>query len=163
MPGKLPIPPIPGLWQIPTPRSLFNAATPQDPYPLSPNSWQKRPDNTSKGNGFFGPLIRPDGTSVMSEFSIADSDHPLLQDPTGGQGQDGRYKSYPTLVPTLNRQELEYLLSAPPNSPIPQSIKDKAEAHALARIHMGKSVYADPGEADMNIYPHIKRAGQSPY
>src|SRR5689334_1811887 len=68
-----------------------------------------RPDGTTKGRGFFGPLSRPDG-SVSSEISI-------------GVNIDGRELDIPTLVPTLTESERTWLLTNDISNPhaIPQT------------------------------------------
>lgn len=111
--------------------------------------WGKRPDGSTKGNGFLGALLRPDG-GVMSEFSVADSEH--LKD------AHGNYLDYPTLVPTLTDQEIRFLLTMKEGMRIPDSIYRKAEAHALDRVSKGLPVFAQPGEENETLYPAIARA-----
>jgi hypothetical protein len=93
-----------------------------------------RPDGTTKGNGFLGPLQRPDGR-VSSEISI-------------GVNVDGREMDIPTLVPTLTPQERQWLLTNDNSDPraIPQPIVDKAVAHARKRLASGLSPFADGGQ-----------------
>lgn len=93
-----------------------------------------RPDGTSKGNGFLGPQKLANG-KIASEYSIADSEQ--LKD------EKGNYLDYPTLIPGLTPDELKQTLDAANRgvSP-PQSVKDKAEAHALERKRQGKSLFA---------------------
>lgn len=110
--------------------------------PTDKSNWDLRPDGTKKGNGFLGVLKRPDG-KVMSEYSIADSEK--IKD------AKGNYLDYPTLVPGLSQDEINTLLKSNPGDVISQSIKDKAEAHALERIRQGKSVFADNNESTNNI------------
>lgn len=86
----------------------------------------------------------------MSEYSIADSEK--LKD------AKGNYLDYPSLVPTLTASEVQTLLKSNPGDPIPQSIKDKAEAWALARAKAGKPLFAAPGEQQTTLYPQFQRA-----
>lgn len=88
-----------------------------------------RPDLTKKGMGYMGALKRPDG-GVSTELSI---------------GVDfGRGETLiPTLVPTLAPDEVVYLLSKPPEDPIPRQILDKAVSHAKQRLSQGLSPFAD--------------------
>src|SRR6266571_1165172 len=129
----------------PTASGLFHPEMPSNPYPITPQQWDRRPDGTQKGNGFLGVFVRPDN-SVMSEFSIADSENPKLKTATGD------YMDYPTFVPTLTKKEIETLLSRKASDVIPESIKAKAEAHALKRLKAGKSVFAEPGEENTSLY-----------
>jgi hypothetical protein len=92
----------------------------------------KRPDGTNKGKGYFGELKRPDG-DISTELSVT-------------VNLDGKDMDIPTIVPTLNKQEIDTLLSLKPDQKIPQSIIDKAKAHAKKRLAAGKSPFAGPGE-----------------
>ncbi len=89
----------------------------------------KRADGTQKGPGFFGELQDPDGR-VSTEISV-------------GVKIDGKETQIPLLVPGLTRKEIDYLLAG--GSPTP-AIVNKAAEHALARIHAGKSPFAQQGE-----------------
>jgi hypothetical protein len=97
----------------------------------------KRPDGSSKGDGFFGKLNRPDG-SVSTEISI-------------GVGMNGKEVNIPLIVPTLNKKELNYLLSTDVKAKdffnkMPPSIMEKAYEHANTRIKSGISPFARPNE-----------------
>ncbi len=111
--------------------------------------WDTRPDGTRKGLGFLGALVRPDG-GVMSEFSLADSEH--LKD------AQGQYMDYPSLVPTLTPAEIRFLLNAKEGTKIPDSIYEKAEAFALQRQQAGLPLFAEPSEAQEWLYPEFRRA-----
>ena len=105
----------------------------------------KRVDGTNKGKGFLGLLRRPDGR-VSGEITI-------------GVMHEGKHILIPLLVPTLNQQEIDYLLSSPLDSKLCQSeigkkIKQKAIAHAKMRIRNGKSPFAQ--ESDI-LAPPEKR------
>lgn len=96
-----------------------------------------RTDATMKGKGFFGLLPRPDG-GVSSELSTTVD---------FGQGET----LIPTLVPTLNRDEVNYLLNNPPQSPIPRPIIEKAVSFAKQRISQGLSPFAGNEEIPYGI------------
>lgn len=96
-----------------------------------------RPDGAPKGKGFFGELKRPSG-GVSTEISI-------------GVGIRGKETTIPLIVPTLSRDELNYLLKVDPKSKtfydkMPKSIIEKAVDHASMRMEAGKSPFADPDE-----------------
>jgi hypothetical protein len=105
----------------------------------SPNDKDLREDGSKKGLGYLGPLLRPDG-GVSSELSIGMD---------FGKGE----MQIPTMVPTLARNEVYYLLNTPedklkeadPN--LFKSIIDKAAQHAKDRIKSGKDVWAEEGES----------------
>jgi hypothetical protein len=109
-----------------------------------------RVDGSQKGDGFLGLLKRPDG-GVMSEFSIADSEQ--LKD------AQGHYRDYPSLVPTLTKDEITSLLTLKPGDAVPQGIKDKAEAFALEREKAGLPLFAGAGEQRLDLFPEIARGG----
>ncbi len=107
------------------------------PVPAPPETYGLRPDKTKKGTGFLGELKRPDGR-VSTELSI-------------GVTFDGKETLIPTLVPTLDKDEIDYLLKSPTNSeifktPIGQRIMKKAIEHARSRITTGMSPFAQEGE-----------------
>ncbi len=96
-----------------------------------------RADGTKKGTGFFGEIKRPDG-SVMTEISI-------------GVGLNGKETQIPLIVPTLTKREMDYLLNSDTESKtfmdkMPPSIIDKAVDHAVSRMKLGKSAFADDTE-----------------
>ena len=108
-----------------------------------PTQWQPNPqdvraDGSQKGTGWLGVLKRPDGR-ISSEISI-------------GVNLDGKETEIPTIVPTLNKEELDYLLATDPknpellNTPLGQSIKEKAIAHAQEQMKQGKSPFNNNGE-----------------
>lgn len=105
----------------------------------NPNPKDFRPDGARKGLGFLGPLKRPDG-GVSSEISI-------------GVGLGGKEINIPTMVPTLAKHEIDYLLSTPEDKIMEvdkemfNSIKQKAVDYAKMRLKSGKSVFAEEGES----------------
>lgn len=90
-----------------------------------PTDYGLRPDNTPKGQGFLGPLQRPDG-KVSTELTV-------------GVGLDGKETNIPLLVPTLGQDEIEHLLGG--GEPT-QDMIGKAVQHAKGRISRGLSPYA---------------------
>ena len=101
-----------------------------------------RADGTKKGSGFFGEIKRPDG-NVMTEISI-------------GVGLNGKETQVPLIVPTLTKQEMDYLLKTDPQSKtfmsrMPPAIIDKAVDHAVTRIKQGRSPFADPNDKPMEL------------
>jgi hypothetical protein len=101
---------------------------------LDRSQWGLRQDGTPKGLGWLGPLRRPDG-GVSSEITM-------------GVTINGREVDVPTLVPTLNRDEVDYLLSMPQDrgwerTPLVDSIQRKAVEHATGRLNMGLSPFKD--------------------
>jgi len=82
-----------------------------------------------KGLGYFGKLPYHDGRE-STELSIGVD---------WGEGET----EIPSLVPTLNQKEIDYLLAG--NDPTPE-IEDKAVAHARQRISAGKDPFAQLGE-----------------
>lgn len=111
------------------------------------NAKNVRPDGTIKGRGFFGGLKRidnPDNTS--SEISIGVD---------FGKGE----KLIPTMVPNLNKKELEYLLSTPEekldsNPELFSQIRKKAVRHAMYRESKGLPYFAKEGEQQK--FPNLK-------
>jgi phospholipid N-methyltransferase len=96
-----------------------------------------RPGGTPKGKGFLGILRRPGG-GVSTEISV-------------GVNIDGQEVQIPSLVPTLDPTEKDYLLSTPASpemwkTPMGQQIMVKAIDHAKKRMAVGKSPFAQEGE-----------------
>lgn len=82
-----------------------------------------------KGKGFFGSLPTKQGdvaTEMSSEFEYK-----------------GKKVEHPLIVPTLNKAELDHLLSGKQPT---EAIYSKAQAFAKKRIDEGKSVFAEPTE-----------------
>jgi len=94
------------------------------PESVEKNKDTLRLDGTSKGPGFLGTLKRPDG-KVSTEISI-------------GVNFDGKEVLIPALVPTLNQNEIKWLLKG--NDPTPRIIH-KATQHAIQRMKEGKSPF----------------------
>jgi len=107
------------------------------------DGYSNRPDGTKKGNGWLGPIKRPDG-SVSTEISV-------------GVDVNGKYMDIPTMVPGLTKEELDYLINTPvddPNylrGPLSDKIIDKAVAHAEKMIAQGKSPFAENPAEDTGL------------
>jgi hypothetical protein len=113
---------------------------PQAPRPLARGQYNeadfgKRPDGTAKGTGFLGVLHRPDG-NVSTEISV-------------GVPVNGKEMDIPTMVPGLSQQEVNWLLTTPVDrvaKELPDSIRQKAIAHARQRIARGLSPFKQDNE-----------------
>jgi len=105
--------------------SAGNASAPDDefPKPITPDSL--RVDGTMKGPGFLGKLANVNGKE-STELSM-------------GVKINGKETLIPALVPTLSKDEINWLLEN--NMPTPE-IEAKAAAHAQKRIAEGKPVFA---------------------
>ncbi len=116
-----------------------------------PDDWF-REDGSLKGVGFLGPLQMPNG-GVASEFSIADSR--ALRDAKGG------WLDYPSIVPTLTKEEVQAVLRAASDptkkTKIPDAVYKKAEAFALQRRAQGLPLFARPDEARLDLHPELSR------
>ena len=95
-----------------------------------------RPDGTQKGTGFLGELALKGG-GVATEYSI--------QSEAVKQGKN--MVDFPTLVPTLTKDEVDLMLNdiIPNDKAPPESIIQKAIAHANERIGKGLSPFATQG------------------
>jgi hypothetical protein len=93
-------------------------------------SYGTRPDDSSKGPGFFGEIARDDPEMFSSELSAAVT-------------IDGKSQLIPMLVPTLTAEEIAHLVDG--GQPTIDIIK-KARDHAFERLDAGKSPFADFGE-----------------
>jgi hypothetical protein len=91
--------------------------------------YNQRFDGTQKGQGYLGPLTNSQG-QTMTEYSI-------------GVNIDGRDMEIPTIVPTLDENEIQYLLNMRDDMPLPPSIQRKAIDHAIERQRQGLSPFAD--------------------
>jgi hypothetical protein len=105
------------------------------------NANNLRPDNTVKGTGFLGAIPRLDNPKdVSTELSIGID---------WGSGE----KLIPTMIPTLDDNELKYLLSTPAdklnsvNPDLNKSITRKAVEFAKERESKGLSFFAQPDES----------------
>jgi len=83
----------------------------------------------AKGKGYFGALPTTDGR-VSTEIS-------------SGFEYKGKNVEHPLIVPTLNKAELDHLLSGKEPT---EAIYSKAQAFAKKRIDAGKNPFAEPTE-----------------
>ena len=118
---------------------VTKAAMPPVKAEESPESFGKRADGSPKGLGYFGSLKRPDG-GVSTELSV-------------GVEINGKETEIPSLVPTLSRKEIDYLLTG--GEPTPQ-IVDKAQRFAETRLQQGKPVWATKEEESKTKIPGVK-------
>ena len=80
-----------------------------------------------KGQGYLGPLQRPDGqisTELSFDFDV-----------------EGKKIYAPLLVPTLDQAEIDYLLSGGKATP---GIYKKAQDFAIERLRAGQDPFAGP-------------------
>lgn len=92
-----------------------------------------RIDGTKKSmQGFLGPIKNSRG-QIMTELSI-------------GVEMDGKEIEIPTLVPTLNDQDIQVLQNLSDDAPIPESIIKKSVAHAQERMKENKDPFYQDGE-----------------
>jgi len=96
------------------------------------SQWDKRADGSEKGDGWLGVMRRPDG-KVSSELSI-------------GVEINGKEVEIPSMVPTLTKDEIDWLLNHPPSARMPASIVQKAADFARQRMAQGKSPFRQRGE-----------------
>jgi len=108
-----------------------------DKYEESDYGYGNRPDKTKKGLGYFGELERPDGTGVMTEYSI-------------GVPINGEEMDVPTLIPTLTPDEIRLILHLQEGEDMPRSIVHKAIDHAHQRLSEGKPIFA----TEEDLYAH---------
>lgn len=99
-----------------------------------------RADGTQKGPGFMGEIKTPDG-GVSTEISI-------------GVELDGKETEIPTLVPTLTKDEITYLVGG--GTPTDAIVK-KAVDHAKKRIEKGLSPFKS--ELEENLKPFSPSPG----
>lgn len=101
------------------------------PYPIIglpiklKKDYGKRPDGSKKNIGFLGEIKLPDG-SVATEYSTQ----------SGAVKVDGKQIDFPTLVPTLSKDEILLMQNdiIPNKKPIPEAIMQKAIQHAKLRL-----------------------------
>lgn len=100
-------------------------------YPSSPKqnkNYDYRADGSRKGSGWLGEHKMTDGSNrVMTEYSIGID---------FGEGE----MEIPTVVPTLSKNELAYLLDG---GDVTDAIIKKAVAHARKRVKANKSPFAN--------------------
>ncbi len=120
--------------------------------PVTPSynreDWPLRVDGTKKGLGFFGVLPMTDGSGgVATEYTV-------------GVNLDGKEMVIPSMVPTLNKEELDYILGGGKvidKSQMGNTIIQKAVDHAKSRMKQGKSpfIHEDEPPAPMSNLPDL--------
>ena len=101
------------------------------PLKLSKN-YGSRPDGSAKSKGFLGELKLPDG-NVATEYSTQ----------SGAIKVDGKQIDFPTLVPSLSKDEVALMQNEiiPNKKPIPEGIMQKAIEHAKMRLSKNLSPF----------------------
>lgn len=112
-----------------------------------PPKYGLRPDNTPKGEGYFGALPGRLPGQLSSELSV-------------GVGLNGKEQYMPSIVPGLSPDELDYLLAGGKPGMEP-GLMDKIVGHAKARIGQGQSPYAREGEQQPYTYQPTQPKEQS--
>lgn len=102
----------------------------------SPRPDEIREDQTLKAQGYFGPVRHASGAS-STELSIG------YGEPTSRAYTHKSDRLYPSMVPTLTRDELDAVVGG---GEWPESVYDKAQAYGEQRLAQGKSPFAKPGE-----------------
>jgi hypothetical protein len=125
----------------------------------SPNIADVREDGTLKGYGFLGLLERKDNPiAFSSEISVGISPKEVGYDPEKHKGyklldsENGQYLSVPLMVPTLNKKEINYLLTTPEDqlddsNPMMKLIRSKAVEFAKGRMEEGRPLFAEENES----------------
>ena len=120
--------------------------------PPAVEAWNLRPDSTVKGPGYFGTLKTPSGKDA-TELSI-------------GVEFDGRETQIPSLVPTLTKEERDWMLAG--NEPT-DAIVDKAVEHAKKRWAAGVDAFATESDtptrsktASPSVLEKAEAAGAQP-
>lgn len=96
-----------------------------------------REDGTMKGQGYFGQVQHSSGRGA-TELGIEEG--PPASFPYTPRG----YMNYPSMVPTLSREEVSTMMSG--NEGWPESIYQKARSYAKERLAQGRSPFAQTGE-----------------
>ena len=103
-----------------------------------------RPNGTKKSNtGYLGQVKRDDG-SVMTEYSTnVDDINAAFGDSKFSHIDERGIKvvGFPTLVPTLTKEEVETLRTLPEGERIPREIIIKAADHAAMKLNKGESPF----------------------
>lgn len=92
---------------------------------------------TYKGTGWLGELKTADG-GVATEYTSQSEAVKV----------NGKRIDFPTLVPTLTKDEVELMVNdiIPNKKPVPDEIMQKAVDHARMRLANGQSVFANDGK-----------------
>jgi hypothetical protein len=119
----------------------------------------RREDGSIKNSGFLGEYAnrgaKKDYGKTSSEVSIGVEPERLGKNAPKPDAEG--YVDVPTMIPALNRNELDYLLDTPidslnKNNPsLFGHIADKSAAYAKARLDQGKSQWASPNESPLAL------------
>jgi hypothetical protein len=101
-----------------------------------PSPDEIREDETVKQQGYFGPVQHSSG-KMSTELSIG------YGEPTSRAYTHKTDRLYPSMVPTLTREELDAVVGG---GEWPDAVYDKARAYGEQRLRHGKSPFAQPGE-----------------
>ena len=115
----------------------------RDPSVVSSPQFGLRNDGkTYKGTGWLGELKLPNG-GVATEYTMQSD---AVKD------ADGKRIDFPTLVPTLTKDEVDTMVNdiIPNNKPVPDEIAQKAVDFARMRLANGMNVFANDGKAPAN-------------
>ena len=104
------------------------------------SNYGKRKDGTNKNSGYFGEIKTKDG-KVITELSIGVN---------FGKGES----EIPLVVPTLSREEIDYLANGGRAS---STIINKAIEHAQERMKFKKSFFWNEGEDIYQLPDYIKK------
>jgi hypothetical protein len=109
-----------------------------------------------KGWGFLGPLTNASG-QTMTEWSRTGSLYPVLNS-VGEIVKDGPWVDYPLIVPTLNKEQIQWILSVgyQPGE-TREDIEIVAADHARMRIREGLSPFASKGEEDLDAHRGLRK------
>jgi hypothetical protein len=115
----------------------------------------RREDGSVKGTGFLGEYAnrgaQKDYGKTSTEISTGVEPERLGKNAPKPNAEG--YVDVPTMIPTLNRNELEYLLNTPldslnrNNPKLMGRIADKSAEFAKARFDQGESQWASPNES----------------
>ena len=115
-------------------KGLYSSVKKQD------KSMYRRDGSIKSKCGFLGPIKNKISGGTMTEFST-DMMH------------KGKSIDIPTMVPTLSKEEIEYMRNMKPGagwnlsgSSIERSIVNKARKHAQERLSKGKSQFYQDGK-----------------
>tara|TARA_R110002020_G_scaffold387427_1_gene598100 strand:+ start:752 stop:1171 length:420 start_codon:yes stop_codon:yes gene_type:complete len=113
-----------------------------------------RPDGTKKSNrGYLGQIKRDDG-GVMTEYStnVDDLNKAFGNSKFAYTDERGvKVVDFPTLVPTLTKQEVEIIRTLPEGEPVPRTILFKAADHAAMKLQQGKSPFYQDKKKDKSL------------
>jgi|TARA_R110000764_G_scaffold146279_1_gene234053 hypothetical protein len=103
-----------------------------------------RPDGSKKSNsGYLGQIKRDDG-GIMTEYStnVDDINNAFADSKFAYMDKRGiKVVDFPTLVPTLTKEEVEILRTLPEGERVPREIIIKAADHAAMKLNQGESPF----------------------